>query len=916
MSKLENAIRNLTPEQRALLELRLKKKRQESTNVQVGIVQRSDTSSYPLSAGQRRLLSLEQLTPGTSRYNITEAYRLMGPLDVPALEASIGATLERHQVLRAAFHLENGTWLQTILDVPIEPLFVKNLSHLAATQRLNTALSLVRKDLNKPFALDEGHLIRARLIRLAANDHIFFITMHHLVCDAWSFDLLLKEIAVQYEGTINRTRVELPDLPIQYADFAAWQKSWLEAEAAKKQVAYWENEFESGIKPIILPTDKEQTASQSTSGASKRIILSQQLLDMLMKVSIEEKLTPFTLFLSAFKCMLYRYTGQKELVVCTPVAGRNRVEIESLVGYFNNLLVLRTELSDDSVYKDVTDQISKKSAEASDHQDIPFEVVAALPSLRRTPLTRSFFTFQNSLSLALQLPGMEIDAIDIENASADFDLAFYVEQKGEDIVVTADYKSRLFNEDTISALLANYVATLKAIADAPKAVLGSLPAFEMPFQHEVQEFEPEAEEQDEIVEEYDIPEEQESEPPVSRSITLTVNGASPSGDMLPLKAEPEIPAPMVAPADDIEQILTRIWERALGVSNIGVHDNFFDLGGHSLMAVDIFNEIQKYISDCDLPLAALLEAPTIFALAERIRNGEEAEWSPLVVIQPGRDTIPLFCMHGAGGNVLLYRDLAIQLGPSQTVYGLQSQGMDGMRPIIGRIEDMAALYVKAIRKAYPEGPYLLLGYCMGGTLALEIAQQLKAKGHEVGLLGMLETYNWSQAPKETFFSKIRYYFEKLEFHIRNYYLLSKTERNIFKSEKAAELQRRKKVWRGKVAVKLKPQNLVPKDEIGFNPRALAEVWRTNDEAVMLYEPEEYHGRIMNFIPMKEYSFHRHEGLGWEGIAHELETHVLSVFPAGMLVQPFVKELAQALRAEIYNISRQQEQEDAQQFSQN
>ena len=221
MSKLENAIRNLTPEQRALLELRLKKKRQQSASVGPGIVQREDTTLYPLSAGQRRLLSLEQLTPGTSRFNITEAYRLMGPLDVAALEKAIRYTLERHEVLRCAFTLEKGTWHQTLNAIPSEPLPVKNLSHLPATQRLGAAISLVRKDLNTSFDLAMGQPVRFRLIRLAPNDHIFFVTLHHLVADAWSFDLLLKEIAAQYEGLIEQAKPDLPELTVQYADFAA-----------------------------------------------------------------------------------------------------------------------------------------------------------------------------------------------------------------------------------------------------------------------------------------------------------------------------------------------------------------------------------------------------------------------------------------------------------------------------------------------------------------------------------------------------------------------------------------------------------------------------------------------------------------------------------------------------------------------
>ena len=329
MSKLENAIRNLTPEQRALLELRLKKKRQQGASVGPGIVQREDTTTYPLSAGQRRLLSLEQLTPGTSRFNITEAYRLMGPLDIGALEKAIRSTFARHEVLRCAFTLEKGTWHQTVAEIPAEPLPVKNLSHLPATQRLGAAISLVRKDLNTPFDLSLGQPVRTRLIRLAPNDFLFFVTLHHLVGDAWSFDLLLKEIAAQYEGHLEQSKPTLPALPVQYADFAAWQKDWLQEESAKKQIAYWQEEFESGVAPIQLPVDHELSASQSTTGASKRIILSEALLEMLMQVSVEKKLTPFTLFLSAFKCLLFRYSKQQELAICVPRCrqkqGRNRV---------------------------------------------------------------------------------------------------------------------------------------------------------------------------------------------------------------------------------------------------------------------------------------------------------------------------------------------------------------------------------------------------------------------------------------------------------------------------------------------------------------------------------------------------------------------------------------------------------------
>lgn len=901
MSKIEDALRKLTPEQRAVLELRLKKKRASESPGSNQISVRQDTSEFPISAGQRRLLALEQLTPNTPRYNLTFALRLMGSLDVEALQTSIIHVLERHQVLLSSFPFKEGNWTQHRSQIPENPLESISLSKLPAPNRLKQAIALAHKQLKQPFDLENGPLVRNTIIRLAQNDHIFVVSMHHAITDAWSFDLYFNEISLGYSNILKNQNEPLPELSIDYSDYALWQQNWLEGPVAEKQRAFWESLFENPPKATVLPIDKRPKSRHSFEGSSTSSIIPDTITEKLKNVSISNKLTPFALFLAAYKTLLFRYSGQQDILVCAPVIGRRRIEIESLMGYFNNVITLRAKPTLDHSFKELAQEVSDYTVTVSDHQDLPFELVAGLPALSKTPLTRAFFTFQNSVGNSFALPDIEVESINLPSPGADFDLALFVEQHGEAIIVNVEYKTQLFSSEQVESILEHYLDILTLIAENPEVSLGELPS-------------------------YDMPKVQDDVESTSRAVQkANTNGTAtdhkskevakvPSGSERKKSKKNKGTSsqePLAAPADDIEEILTRIWERLLGKQNISIHDNFFDIGGHSLMAVNMFAEIQKYISSFELPLAVLLEAPTIASLAQRIRNKEENDWSPIVIIQPGRKSIPIFCIHGAGGNVLLYRDLAIQLGPHQTVYGLQSQGMDGTRPILESIEEMATLYAKAIRETYPEGPYLLLGYCMGGTLSFEVAQQLIRQGQKVELVAMLETYNWIKEPQPTFFSKLRDKFQQIEFHIRNYYLLPRPERKIFFREKWAELKRRRKVWNGRLSTKIKPKKQLAQESIALNTRALAEVWQMNDRASENYKPVKYPGRIINYLPMKEYKSHTHTGMDWHDLAHEVDTQILSVYPAGMLIQPFVKELAQSIRAEIFKITNRQSTKEQQ-----
>jgi thioesterase domain-containing protein/malonyl CoA-acyl carrier protein transacylase len=347
------------------------------------------------------------------------------------------------------------------------------------------------------------------------------------------------------------------------------------------------------------------------------------------------------------------------------------------------------------------------------------------------------------------------------------------------------------------------------------------------------------------------------------------------------------------PNNDIEQTLANIWQELLGIKQVNFHDNFFDLGGNSLIALRLFTEIEK-IFGRKLPLATLYKAPTVEQLAGILRDDRWREsWTSLVEIQSGDSKPPLFFLHAAGGNVLIYRDLVRHLGPEQPVYGLQSQGLDGEQPFHTRIEDMAAQYVQEIQAAQPAGPYFLAGYCMGGTVALEMAQQLYAQGQEVALLVLMETYNFSNMPN-SLVDKVYYRIQQIEFHWRN--LLLSDRKMTFIQEKAKVAWSRKDVWFGAISSKLGLDFRLGNGQHS----AISDIWEANDRAARNYVPKVYPGRITQFLPIKHYACFDGPELGWDKLATGgLETYELPVYPRGMLVEPFVELLGEKLKVCIY-----------------
>jgi thioesterase domain-containing protein/acyl carrier protein len=345
------------------------------------------------------------------------------------------------------------------------------------------------------------------------------------------------------------------------------------------------------------------------------------------------------------------------------------------------------------------------------------------------------------------------------------------------------------------------------------------------------------------------------------------------------------------PNGELTTQLLEIWQQVLGVNSVDVNQNFFDLGGESSLAVQMFARVEEAYG-VKLPLATLYEAPTVAELAAILRSEVPyAGWSPLVPIQSSGSRPAFFCMHGAGGNVLAYRELSKHLGDDQPFYGLQAPGLGGKCPPVAKIEDMARLYTKEIRKVQPNGPYFLGGYCMGGTIAYEVAQQLSQAGERVALLALFDTMNWHKIPLNVW-TKGSHSVQQWYFHVAAFLCLNSAGRKKFLREKWAVLRNRIPVWRG-IMLSWFGQQSSPS---AIDDLLLATIWKTNDRASWSYLPKPYEGKITDIRPQKQYWVFNKPDLKWDELAQAgQQTITLPVYPGSMLVEPFVAQLAGALR---------------------
>jgi amino acid adenylation domain-containing protein len=443
----------------------------------------------PLSFAQQRLWFLDQYEPGSSVYNIFNAMRLTGALNVSALEQSVQEIVNRHEALRTTFSMVDGEAVQVIAPSLKLTLPIVDLSDIPEARREEEARRLAREEARRPFDLAGGSLVRATLISLAHDDHILLLSLHHIVSDGWSMGVLYRELSILYEAFCHDSPSPLTNLPIQYADFAVWQREWLAGEVLETQLSYWRKQLQDIPAVINLPTDRPRPKVQSYRGAGQPIELSKELTRELRVLSRSHDVTLYMTLLAAFQALLYRYTGQEDIAVGSPIAGRTREETEGLIGFFVNTLVLRSDLSGNPPFTELLREIRETTLEAYAHQDVPFEkLVEELHRDRNlgvSPLFQVMFVFQNNADRPLEFEGLSINPIRIESENAKFDLTLTLSEKGGQLRGTLNYNTDLFDRSTIQRMTAHLRTLLEGIVANPDQRIGKLPLLTAAEKHQL-----------------------------------------------------------------------------------------------------------------------------------------------------------------------------------------------------------------------------------------------------------------------------------------------------------------------------------------------------------------------------------------------------------------------------------------------
>lgn len=654
MTDLRSSIAALSPEQRRALEERLRPKSPIRHN---RIERRSGDADPQLSFGQERLWRLDRLMPNQSGYLISRSHRLVGPLEVEAVRAAVDLIVRRHEQLRARFSPIDRT---PVIDLQSSRFEFVDLTHT------HDAMAFVAKAAEAPLDTAEGPLFRAVLWKLGEADHILTLIAHHLVCDGWSLALVERQIGEALAGNL-----EIDPEELTYFDFVEWEKG--RTEELRSRLAHWRIAL-TGVTRLQLPGEG------ATGNGNLSFDLPTETSNKIDELARTERMTPFIILMALFVLALQKQTGQTDLVISTPVAGRDDPDLEGIVGYFNNLVALRARLDGTGSFRQLLHRLRPPVLEAFEHQT-PFQWVAEMPEAKLTPLARAMFALNDIPNSQLTIPEVDVTHIVVGGTAADFELGWFM--RTVDGAYRTSVRFRGLERAAVEQLTNDFLTLAHAYTADP-----DLP-IELP------------------------------------------NPVEPATMRLKDVAVPN-------PRTLVESQVKSQWEAVFG-REIGVDDDFFELGGHSLLAADLMERLETEIVGHRLPLAALLAAPTVAQLSAMIeQEGWSKSWSSLVPMKPTGNRVPFFFVHAHGGNVLGYRDLAKRMHPDQPFYGLQTANMDNPDSTTQRFEEMAAHYVAEIQTVQPHGPYVLGGYCLGGGVAYEMAQQLQGSGEEVAVVVMVD----------------------------------------------------------------------------------------------------------------------------------------------------------------------------------
>lgn len=774
-----------------------------------------------LSDGQQRLWALAQLRQNSSIYNISSSFRMKGPLDLAALEIGLREIQRRHEILRTTFPSSGVLPHQKISTPSDVVLHFTDLRGLPEEKRETGAMDLMLTEVQKPFDVVTGPLWRIQLLQFAEEDHILAFTMHHLIFDGWSKNVLHDDITVFYNAAVSGKQPEIAPMPVQYADFARWHHSWLAGETVAKEFEYWKEQLNS-ISELMIPASRARPAIQTFQGDNRSFSVPPELLAALNDFGRREGVSLFISMLTAFDLLLYCYTEQEDLAICTPVACRNRSELERMIGYFNNIVVMRTDLSGNPTIHELVGRVRRTVLGASNNQDVPIQKLAELPSLARIPLTRAMFSYRNTPDRTLAFSGVSATPVRVRKRTSDFDIALYAELREGSLGGALEFNTDVIDPDTVTRLLQDFLTTLGYMVTNPDCHISEAPHFG-PRPSEVEALLARHPQVTEAVvvahrnrpglrklaayvvpDQYNIPQPEDLRSYLARQLPdYLVPYIFVPLSRMPLAADGKVdpgalPVPdslrrtsgsvYVMPRTPVERQLAQIWTRVLWLDQeVGIRDNFFDMGGHSLLSVQLVTEMESLLKR-KLPTTVLARLSTIENLvglldndaapgAEsssgmtqtiRTRDGDTADVPASWTLAPeiyhgllahtsawhGKRVRPTSLVMGLNTESTRQRlfwccqgyheltQLAKHLGPDQPVYGMRSTHklIDPRKKDQQTVDAFAAQYVNEILEVQHEEPFLVGGNCQSALIAFQIAKQLLARGHYITLLCLQERF--------------------------------------------------------------------------------------------------------------------------------------------------------------------------------
>ncbi|HEX5884421.1 MAG TPA: amino acid adenylation domain-containing protein [Pyrinomonadaceae bacterium] len=492
MDNVSSRVASLSPDERSSLVMRLKRRAQKAERVVDQTIRRRENSSdAPLSLAQQRLWFLHQLDPGNDPYFLPFYYELTGPLDVSALERGLNEIIRRHEILRTVFKESDSNVVQSVLPSLTLALPKFDLTQLPTTQAAEEVQRLLDAEAARPFDLQQGPLLRAMLLKKSDEEHGLSLVVHHIVMDGWSIEILLGELRALYEAFSANEPSPLPDLPLQYADFAVWQREWIAGGVLEEQLAYWKKQLSGDLPMLEVPTDHPRPQRMTYRGADSDFYLTQDQVERLNELAHREGATLFMTLMAALLTLLHRYTGQDDIILGAANAGRNHAEIEKLIGFFVNTLVLRTDLSGNPKFSELLGRVREVALGAYEHQDVPFEkLVEELQPERdmsRHPFFQVMVNFQNAPPETPASHGLTITPIDIGNQTR-FDLELHLWAEPDGLIGNLIYSTDVFEQPTIARMLRHVETLLDGIAANPEARLSELPLLTKEEQEQFREW--------------------------------------------------------------------------------------------------------------------------------------------------------------------------------------------------------------------------------------------------------------------------------------------------------------------------------------------------------------------------------------------------------------------------------------------